>query len=169
MAYRPIDVARAIGVSVSTVRNWTRDYGEHLSPAARGESGHREFSAVDLEIMRFIAGLRADNATREQILDRLASTTFGEPEEVAPQPSPEKPAQVEAPAQLPTAPGDIPGAVLQLHAAQLERIAGAMLERDTAQARAVRAEVAQLRTWLYVLAAVVALLIVAVLLLAVFR
>ncbi|WP_016697601.1 MerR family transcriptional regulator [Actinoalloteichus spitiensis] len=49
-ALRPVDLARAAGISTQQVRNCLDD--EVLPPAARSESGHRQFDSRHLEALR---------------------------------------------------------------------------------------------------------------------
>lgn len=81
MKIRPIEAAKEVGVTVNTVRNWCRDYGEFLSAGANQENGgNRELEARDVEILKYIAELRKENLLQPQIRLRLSekSTHFGE-------------------------------------------------------------------------------------------
>lgn len=64
-------VAELAKVSEQTARNYTRWYGELLSPAARGEIGPRLFDDEDVRIFCAIADLRRDNVPQAEILARL--------------------------------------------------------------------------------------------------
>lgn len=68
----PSQVAKALNLSVGTVRNWSREYAEYLTPAARGEHGHRRFSPDDVGLLRRVADLRGSGMNRDEILQRLA-------------------------------------------------------------------------------------------------
>ena len=66
----------------------------------------------------------------------------------------------EEPPTLATPSGDTAAARLQLTAGALERIADRIAERETASVSHVRADVAQLRSLVWVLAAVVIVLVI---------
>ena len=78
MQYYTKDVAQTCNVTVNTVRNWCRDYGQFLSEGATVTTGNRFFSGRDLEVFKYIATLRAENMQRTAILQRLSETTFPE-------------------------------------------------------------------------------------------
>lgn len=64
-------MAEIAGVSEQTVRNYTRRYGELLSPQARGETGARLFSDQDVQIFCSIASLSRENIPPNEILGRI--------------------------------------------------------------------------------------------------
>jgi DNA-binding transcriptional MerR regulator len=64
-------LARHAHVSEQTVRNYSRDYGALLSPAARGETGNRLFSDEDVQIFCTIASLRREDVPPAEIVERL--------------------------------------------------------------------------------------------------
>ncbi len=80
MKYNPSDAAKACNVSVNTVRGWIRDFGEHFTPEARGESGNRLLSDKDLNTLQYIASLRSNGLQRDAIAQRLQETAIGETE-----------------------------------------------------------------------------------------
>lgn len=81
MQHTPNQAAKACNVSVNTIRNWCKDYAAHLSAGAQpGGSGARLLTDRDLEVLRYIAQLRAENMTHEQVNQRLAETKIGETE-----------------------------------------------------------------------------------------
>ena len=98
MPYSPSEVARTLGVSPSTVRNWTSEYGEQLTPAARGEAGSRLYSDADVAVLQYVAQLRAEKLPRAAVLVRLRETRFGEAETLVTQPA----AGTDTPAVSPT-------------------------------------------------------------------
>lgn len=83
MKYNPSDAAKACNVSVNTVRGWIRDFGEHFTPEARGESGNRLLSDKDLNTLQYIASLRSNGLQRDAIAQRLQETAIGEAETLA--------------------------------------------------------------------------------------
>lgn len=64
-------LAKIAAISEGTVRNYTRDYAELLSPAGRGDVGARLFSDNDVQILCTIAALRKEDVPRAEILERL--------------------------------------------------------------------------------------------------
>jgi DNA-binding transcriptional MerR regulator len=163
MVFRPIDVARELNVSVSTIRNWSKEFGEYLSPGARPGAGARQFTPHDLQVLRAVAELRRQNLPREQIADHLQTRTFGEVDGV----HPAHPQQATATLQPPAAPQpyDPGAALLQSTTATLQSISDRLAERDAAGVQSVRREVEGLRVWIYILAAVVVVLVIAVIVL----
>lgn len=89
MQHTPNQAAKACNVSVNTIRNWCKDYAGHLSAGAQpGGAGARLLTSRDLEVLRYIAQLRAENMTHEQVNQRLAETKIGETETLV-QPTPD--------------------------------------------------------------------------------
>lgn len=84
MKFRPNDVAKEVGVTVNTVRNWCRDYAEFLSEGAQPGQGNRELNERDIEVFRYIAQLRKENMQQPQIVLRLRETSIGQ---IVPAPS----------------------------------------------------------------------------------
>lgn len=64
-------LAKIAAISEGTVRNYTRDYAELLSPAGRGDVGSRLFSDDDVQIICTIATLRKEDVPRAEIMERL--------------------------------------------------------------------------------------------------
>lgn len=64
-------LAKIAAISEQTVRNYTRDYAELLSPKGRGDAGSRLFSDEDVQILCTVATLRKDEVPRDEIIDRL--------------------------------------------------------------------------------------------------
>lgn len=90
MPLTPTQVARRANVSVQSVRNWTNDYAEFLSPAARGETGTRLFDNEDVDTLCTIAALRKSGVPPAEVAARLRS---GAPTviDAEPQAAPQKP------------------------------------------------------------------------------
>lgn len=76
----PADVARTLGVSVGTVRNWSATFGEFVSASARGEHGNRAYSPRDVEVLRYVHQLRAEGMAVRDIAQRLRETSIGDTE-----------------------------------------------------------------------------------------
>lgn len=64
-------LARIAGIAEQTVRNYSRDYAELLSPAGRGDVGARLFSDDDVQIICTVATLRREDVPRADIIARL--------------------------------------------------------------------------------------------------
>ena len=66
--YNVTQAARHAGVSGTTIRGWTREYSEYLSPAANPPAGQpRQFVEDDLRVFATVATLRAQLVTTEDI------------------------------------------------------------------------------------------------------
>jgi len=76
MPSTPAQVAKKANVSVQSIRNWTKEYAELLSPEARGEMGTRLFSAADVEVLLTIAGLRRTGWPAAEILRHVKEGTI---------------------------------------------------------------------------------------------
>jgi DNA-binding transcriptional MerR regulator len=73
MPYTTSQVAKIAHVSPSSVRNYTNEYAELLSPAARGENGSRLFDDADLQVFCTIADLRKAGIPPAEIIERIRS------------------------------------------------------------------------------------------------
>ena len=66
--YNVTQAACHAGVSGTTIRGWTREYSEYLSPAANPPAGQpRQFVEDDLRVFATVATLRAQLVTTEGI------------------------------------------------------------------------------------------------------
>ena len=66
--YTPKQVADQLGLSGTTIRNYSRLWSDYLSPAANPQAGQpRQYSEDDLAVVATIAALRDNSATTEQI------------------------------------------------------------------------------------------------------
>src|SRR5215203_2297028 len=75
MPSTPAQVAKQANVSVQSIRNWTKEYAELLSPEARGEMETRLFSDADVEVLLTIAGLRRIGWPAAEILRHVKEGT----------------------------------------------------------------------------------------------
>jgi len=64
-------LAKIADVAEQTVRNYTRDYAELLSPQARGDVGARLFSDEDVRVFCSIATLRKENVPPAEVIRRI--------------------------------------------------------------------------------------------------
>lgn len=86
----PTEVARKANVSVQTVRNYTREYANLLSPGARGEVGTRLFSDEDVEVFCTIAALRKSGVPPGEIAQRIRNNEAPPIIDVTPQATPQE-------------------------------------------------------------------------------
>lgn len=115
MQHTPHQAAKACNVSVNTIRNWCKEYAAHLSAGAQpGGSGARLLTDRDLEVLRYVAQLRTENMTHEQVNQRLAETKIGETETLV-QPT----SDLQEPLQAPPMPVQSPSDALQAYQAAL--------------------------------------------------
>lgn len=122
-------IAKIAGVSVQTVRNYTREYGELLSPQARGEAGARVFNDEDTRIFCAIVDLRksgvpaAEVAQRirrgDVVIDGYATLTTSVAPHQAPQTATEAP---QVPTKVEYSPQAFIEALERHHARQTERL-----------------------------------------------
>ena len=77
MSFTPIQVARRANVAVQSIRNWSRDYAEFLSPGARGEAGPRLYSDEDVSVLCAVAALRKSGVARAEVVARLREDVPG--------------------------------------------------------------------------------------------
>ena len=80
----PARAARQIGIPPNTLRAWCKTYGEFLSPGANpGQGEERRLTPGDVETLKAVAQLRANDVPPEDIITRLrenpSATTTGLP------------------------------------------------------------------------------------------
>lgn len=77
---KPVDVARQLSIGGSTVRAWSKEFAEYLSPTAvGGDDRRRDFTVRDLQIMALIKGMSDRNVSRDEMnleLRRLADNDW---------------------------------------------------------------------------------------------
>ena len=95
---RPAEVSRELGVSPSTLRRWSQQFGDLLSPdaghpgpQATGKTAHRRYSSTDVETLQRVRQLLQQGLTVEEVRGQLANAP-------GPAPSTEPDPEVEAPA-----------------------------------------------------------------------
>jgi DNA-binding transcriptional MerR regulator len=77
--FTPAEVASLVGVPVHSIRRWCEYHKEHLSPYATPEPGQaRRLTRRDVEVLRTVKTLRAENLTGSVINERLRDFIFGE-------------------------------------------------------------------------------------------
>ncbi len=66
--FTPKQVAGRLGLSGTTIRNYSRQWSDYLSPAANPEAGQaRLYTEDDIAVITTIAALRENQATTDQI------------------------------------------------------------------------------------------------------
>lgn len=78
MPFYTTQIAAECNISMNTARNWAREYKEVLSPGASVEGEQRVFDDRDREVFKLIAQLRAEKLRRDEIIERVKQTNFGE-------------------------------------------------------------------------------------------
>jgi DNA-binding transcriptional MerR regulator len=75
----PQEVAARLEVSPSTLRRWSDEFSEFLSPEADSSEGkqHRRYSDEDLATFMSIKGLMTDGLTYDQVRQRLVEQQRG--------------------------------------------------------------------------------------------
>jgi DNA-binding transcriptional MerR regulator len=69
---KPHEVASQLNIGVSTVRAWSNQFNDYLSPTAQGGDGrYRDFGEHDLRVLSFINGLKKRSTPVEQIYSQL--------------------------------------------------------------------------------------------------
>jgi DNA-binding transcriptional MerR regulator len=69
---KPHEVASQLNIGVSTVRAWSNQFNDYLSPTAQGGDGrYRDFGEHDLRVISFISGLKKRSTPIEQIYSQL--------------------------------------------------------------------------------------------------
>lgn len=71
----PAEVARKANVTAQSIRNYSRDYADFLSPGARGEDGPRLYTDEDVEVLCAIAALRKSGVPPAEVVTRLRNGT----------------------------------------------------------------------------------------------
>ena len=70
--YSPARAAKQVGIPGSTLRHWAKGYAEFLSPESNPEPGsERRFTDADVEVLKAIAQLRANDLQPDEIKARL--------------------------------------------------------------------------------------------------
>lgn len=64
-------MAKIAGLSEQSIRNYSRDYAELLSPQARGQAGARLFDDADIQTLITIASLRREGIPQAEVIARL--------------------------------------------------------------------------------------------------
>lgn len=88
----PAQVAQQANVTAQTIRNYSREFAELLSPSAHGKDGPRLYTNNDVETLCTIAALRKSGLHRDEVLARLQNT--GVPPVVDVKPEPQNETQI---------------------------------------------------------------------------
>jgi DNA-binding transcriptional MerR regulator len=76
---QPQEVASRLEVSPSTLRRWSEEFSEFLSPEADSSEGkqHRRYSDEDLATLIAVKGLMAEGLTYDQVREHLSEQSLG--------------------------------------------------------------------------------------------
>jgi DNA-binding transcriptional MerR regulator len=76
---QPQEVAARLEVSPSTLRRWSEEFAEFLSPQADSseDKQHRRYSDEDLAALITVKGLMADGLTYDQVREQLSDQQTG--------------------------------------------------------------------------------------------
>jgi DNA-binding transcriptional MerR regulator len=121
---KPADLANILQQAASTIRTWSREFGEYLSPTAQGGEGHhRAYTDHDLRVLAHVKTLKQEGQTVETIRATLEALRADDWRD------------------LPVAPGDAPLRVTAPVAMVPQQAAAAALDE---QRRALLREIATL-------------------------
>lgn len=143
------EIAKALGVTTNTIRNWTKLYGEHLSAGAQPAAGQeRSYNQRDLAVLRYVQGCVKQGMQHTEIALRLTETTISEAETAEAAPGPAQAQETAPEASL------LP---LQVVQASIERFDSlqATLQRQAERLEAIEGQQSRLReqrfnTWVLV-------------------
>jgi DNA-binding transcriptional MerR regulator len=77
------ELADLFGVSTQTIRQWSIEFGQHLSPSANpGRNRVRAYDHEDLAVMALVAGMKEQGRFYQDIHAALANGQRGEPPDV---------------------------------------------------------------------------------------
>ena len=86
-SYSVAQVARSLGVTAPTIRNWSAVYGRFLSPQATpAPDEERQYDGDDLAVLSTVAVLRGQREKHRAIEERLAGGERLEPPDAPPPP-----------------------------------------------------------------------------------
>jgi DNA-binding transcriptional MerR regulator len=71
------DMAAELGISAQTLKNWTRDFSEFLSPPGPLGENARQFSEDDIFVLKRIKDHLASGLTFEETAEELRSDGYG--------------------------------------------------------------------------------------------
>lgn len=81
--YRPGEIANRLGISANTLRLWSNEFADHLSPSAQasrtesGGAGQRRYTEEDLTTLVRAKVYLSQNKTYEEIRTLLACPLAG--------------------------------------------------------------------------------------------
>lgn len=77
----PAEVAKRLGVSGTTIKNYTAQHPQYFSPGATpAAGGARSYTETDLQVLLEIRRLLEEGRTHKEIADILPTINFGEVE-----------------------------------------------------------------------------------------
>lgn len=123
-------LAKIAAISEQTVRNYTRDYAELLSPQARGDAGARLFSDEDVRVFCAIATLRKEGVPPAEVIRRInGGDTFIDvkPQQTTPNEPQATQAALDAPQMLMVVRSDLQRQINEIKHTQSVLVRGALL------------------------------------------
>lgn len=115
------NIAKRLHISAATVRNYAREFGDHLSPSATPPPGEtRQFTDEDLQVLATARAMLAEGLSYEEVRERLAQGVHL----VEVEPPPEAPQQTQETALVPVAALQL---YVQPYVAERDRV---LAERD---------------------------------------
>lgn len=82
----PAQVAQQANVTAQTIRNYSREFAELLSPSAHGKDGPRLYTDEDVETLCTIAALRKSGLRRDEVMERIRHVDVPSVVDVEPEP-----------------------------------------------------------------------------------
>jgi DNA-binding transcriptional MerR regulator len=82
--YRPKEVAEQLAISAASLRHWSNEFADYLSPAAqkqitgKGTSAQRRYTDHDIVVFTKVKQLLSDGNTYEEVLRRLQAEPLDE-------------------------------------------------------------------------------------------
>ena len=133
-SYSVAQVARSLGVTAPTIRNWSAVYARFLSPQATpAPDEERQYDADDLAVLMTVKTLRGQRVKHPAIVQRLAAGERLEPPDAPPPPPRASSGRI---VEQPPAPaGDVVRA-LTLYQGQVESLTERLIAAEIARTAA---------------------------------
>lgn len=157
------EIAKQLGVTTNTVRNWCRRYAESLSESANPPGGgERLFTTQDVNVLAYIQSAMNEGMNHAEIAVRLGEKEFSsaEVETIVPTPGTSITTHHQPPQDAPDSPAMLP-AVLQGIDSRFQAIER-RIEAQAVEAKATQSERINILITGIVIGAVLVLIIVAV-------
>lgn len=96
---KPGEIAKMLGITTATVRNYVKEFREFLSPAATAET-NRRFTPEDIKVLRVASELLREGFNYPEVRERLNERLPMEGEIFEGEPEPETPPPPETPQSI---------------------------------------------------------------------